>query len=415
MKILACSDIHLGRIPSLPGRASDSSITGSSAWEAVVTAARAENVDVLVIAGDIVNQDDAWFEAYGPLLKYLRDLESDGIQVVAVAGNHDSKVFPNLLKENPETNLLGVHGIWEAKDIKEVRFIGWSFPSNHYSKNPFDDFDNALFDFDGPILGLLHCDVGGQLGKSRYAPVPSFKLDKDNKAFWILGHIHGSSLSSNQLYCGSPFALDSRERGSHGVWILENEGSLWKTPEFVQICDYRFEVCEVTLDVDTTDENVTSYIHEALSSFTHTLAQEGFFGKLYCKLVFKGIVSPDFNLRESLTFDQLESWELPAIEKIEISPLGEYDDMTEIDLDLNELAKGTGPKALLARMLLDKEQLDVFINEAQSLINESFDSSSFSLVREFDGLEYTSDAEKLVRIATAQLLRSMSNQGARNE
>jgi hypothetical protein len=341
-------------------------------------------------------------------------LELDGIQVVAVAGNHDSKVFPSLLKENPKTNILGSHGIWEAKEISDVRFIGWSFPKNHYSNNPFDDFDNALYDFDGPILGILHCEVGGQLGKSRYAPVPSSKLEENDRVFWILGHIHETSRGTNHLYCGSPFALDTSEKGSHGVWILENEGSLWKKPEFIQICDYRFERCEVSLDIDTSDENVSSYVQKSLRSFADSLAYEGFVGKLYCNLAFRGIVSPDFNLRKALTFDQLEAWDFPIIESIEISPLGEYDDMTEMDLDLDDLSRGKGPKALLARKLLDKEQLSVLVGETQSIIRESLDFNSFALVREIEGIENALDAEQLSRKAAVQILRSMIRQGGQN-
>jgi DNA repair exonuclease SbcCD nuclease subunit len=53
MKILACSDIHLGRICGVEG----DDLTGSSAWEAVVETAIAQQVDALVLAGDIVDKD----------------------------------------------------------------------------------------------------------------------------------------------------------------------------------------------------------------------------------------------------------------------------------------------------------------------------------------------------------------------
>jgi hypothetical protein len=159
---------------------------------------------------------------------------------------------------------------------------------------------------------------------------------------------------------------------------------------------------------------VSSYVQKALRSFADSLAYEGFVGKLYCKLAFRGIVSPDFNLRKALTFDQLEAWDFPIIESIEISPLGEYDDMTEMDLDLDDLSRGKGPKALLARKLLDKEQLSVLVGETQSIIRESLDFNSFALVREIEGIENALDAEQLSRKAAVQILRSMIRQGGQN-
>ena len=69
MKILACSDIHIGRIPSIPDTSLASSV---SAWDAIVEQALDKHVDVVVLSGDVVDQDDAWFEAYGPLLKQLK-------------------------------------------------------------------------------------------------------------------------------------------------------------------------------------------------------------------------------------------------------------------------------------------------------------------------------------------------------
>src|SRR5690554_4611410 len=106
MKILACSDIHLGRISAVEG----SDLTGSSAWDAVVATAIAQEVDALVLAGDIVDNDDYWYEAYGSLLKGFDTLHNKGITIIAVAGNHDSSISPKIIKEKPFVNILGLNG-----------------------------------------------------------------------------------------------------------------------------------------------------------------------------------------------------------------------------------------------------------------------------------------------------------------
>ena len=409
MKILACSDIHLGRIPSLPGN--ERSMTASSAWEAVVSTARAEKVDIIAIAGDIVNQDDAWFEAFGPLLRELKKLSEEGISVVAVAGNHDAKVFPSLLKESLETQLLGQHATWSSHDIKGVRCIGWSFPKGTYSNDPFDTFDDTLLDFDGPILGLLHCDVDGKVGASRYAPVPAQRLEGKENVFWVLGHIHASQLSSNHLYCGSPFALDSSEKGAHGVWLLENDCALWKPPRFIELCEYRFEACEVPLDLQSSGESLRTSIQKAARNRAEELESEGFSGKLYLRLSFTGVVSKEFEVNKAITADDLEAWDLLSVGKIEISPLRTYDDFTEIALDLEELARGSGPKALLAAKLLDPVSLEELTKEAGFLIEESLSSRTFSLVDKLEQDDVREDATEIVNKAAMSLLRNMVNQG----
>jgi DNA repair exonuclease SbcCD nuclease subunit len=412
MRALVCADIHLGRIPATP----QSSILSSRfAWDAVVETAIKEKVDAIALAGDVIDQDEAWFEAYGPLLKQVKKLEDNGISIVSVAGNHDHKVFPRLVEEGTAIHILGLSGTWEVLDLKGARFVGWSFPNSTYSQDPFDSFDKELLETPLPTLGLLHCNVNGIVGKDRYAPIPSNKFSTYSHAFWVLGHIHKSSYNDEYLYCGSPMALDSSECGLHGVWILESEGTAWAEPQFIQLCPYRFENCEIKLDTAATPENLTTYIHKELKRYAEKLTEEQYAGALYPKLTFTGTVSPSFDLKSILMRDQLEAWEFPEIGGVEISPLPDYEDLTTPDLDLVELAKGIGPKALLAKRLLDIESADALLSDIESMKEESINSKTFSLVQEIDGFENDSDTISLIRRAGMRLLRSMLAQGDRDE
>ena len=412
MKILACADIHLGRIPAVP---SSTDLTNTTAWDAVVETAIRERVDVLAIAGDVIDQDDAWFEAYGPLLKQVRELEEHGIAIVTVAGNHDHKVFPRLAAEAPSVHILGLGGRWEALDIAGTRFVGWSFPSATHNSDPFaKDFDPGLLDAPGPVLGLLHCNVDGKVSSDRYAPVPANRFQNSSQALWVLGHIHKQKLADDYLYCGSPMALDSSECGPHGAWLLESQAGAWGSPRFIQLCPYRFEECEIPLDTAVTQDTITGYIQDGLQGYADRAADEQFSGKLYCKLTFTGIVSPAFDL-QSLTGEQLAAWEFPEMNGIELSPLPDYDDKTSLELDLEELAQGVGPKALLARKLLDIGADEKLIAEMERMKEESMRTKAFSLVQELDDPDESMDTRELIRRAGMKLLRSMAAQGANDE
>ena len=57
MKIICCADIHIGRIPSVPY---EDNLSSHSSWDAVVDKALELQVDVLVLAGDVVDQEENW-------------------------------------------------------------------------------------------------------------------------------------------------------------------------------------------------------------------------------------------------------------------------------------------------------------------------------------------------------------------
>ena len=72
-RILFVGDIHLGRRPGgLPGNLeqhglSVAELTPAAAWRSTVDWAVAHDVDAVVLAGDVVESDNARFEAYGRL------------------------------------------------------------------------------------------------------------------------------------------------------------------------------------------------------------------------------------------------------------------------------------------------------------------------------------------------------------
>ena len=67
MKILAVGDIHLGRTPSrLPAELAGRSrrYGPAAAWERTVAAAMQAKVQAVLLAGDVVDREDDFFEAY---------------------------------------------------------------------------------------------------------------------------------------------------------------------------------------------------------------------------------------------------------------------------------------------------------------------------------------------------------------
>ncbi|HYW95118.1 MAG TPA: metallophosphoesterase, partial [Bacteroidales bacterium] len=99
MKILATSDLHLGKRSSeVPLTEKESSTRYT--WEQIVDGCLNQAVDVVLLAGDIVDRDNRFFEAVGPLQAGLEKLDRAGITVIITAGNHDYDVLPAITGNN---------------------------------------------------------------------------------------------------------------------------------------------------------------------------------------------------------------------------------------------------------------------------------------------------------------------------
>ena len=135
IKLLCLGDAHLGRYPSrVP--TDDPSLSVRSVWRRAVTQAIENNVDAVILTGDMADNNNSYFEAYGALRSEISRLSQCDIPVVAVAGNHDHEVFPRLADSISDDNLtlLGQSGTWEEEILKtrsgrSLRFVGWSFPA----------------------------------------------------------------------------------------------------------------------------------------------------------------------------------------------------------------------------------------------------------------------------------------------
>ena len=240
MKILCVGDIHLGRQPSrLPARLLEypgaRALGPTGAWDRTVDFAAKARVDAVLLAGDVVDQEDDFYEAYGDLRKGVETLSAAGISVLAVAGNHDGVVLPRLADALPpiaETasrfRLLGRDGGWEVADLKDrdgalvTRVVGWSFPASHVRSSPLAQGVPTSREGATWLIGLLHCDRDA-LGSS-YAPVRTSELVEASTDAWLLGHIHKPdplSLPRPIGYLGSLTGLDPGETGPHGPWVLE--------------------------------------------------------------------------------------------------------------------------------------------------------------------------------------------------
>ncbi len=392
LKILATADIHIGRRPS---KVLDSAEAGrfscARMWESIVQRAVSESVDLVVLAGDVVEHDNRFFEATGPLEAGLAKLAAAGIDTYAVAGNHDFDVLSRIVDSvgGDRLHLLGRDGRWEESLVEKdgrpvLRVHGWSFPANHVAESPLADYDLPPSD-DLPTLGLLHADLGAQ--GSRYAPVTQSELASTGVAIWVLGHVHtpryiDATSGPPTLYPGSPQAMDPGETGQHGPWLIEIQGPHQASATLLPMSKVRYDVLEVDLsDISTKDDfqsRVVSQIGRHLDSLASDPSPLEY---VSLRLEFGGRTS---------VCSQIDDWSrrmLDDYERCSGDVTGRIDTVTNNTLpaiDLAELSQNRDPPGVLARTLASlesdrpNETVATLVRDAHRKILEVHEASAYS-------------------------------------
>ena len=356
-RFLTAGDIHLGRRPArVPSDQDASEFAPRCVWHALVQTAIAQQVDAIALTGDVVDQDNRFYEAFSDLQDGVQQLVNEGIRVIAVAGNHDFDVLPRLARQIDGFDLLGEGGTWEtislsSRDGTSVRFVGWSFPRRHVTENPLVSYlattDNM------PTIGLLHCDC--QTQATSYGPVPLADLKGRDLDVWALGHIHGGGAlgdgSPVVFYTGSPQGLDPSEVGPHGAWLVTLEAGEQPKLELQPLSALQWERVDIPTDGATTESAMEQAVNQSLQRLHQTIRsqQAGQLRAVGCRLQLTGRTTlhrkiPSIAAR--LTEDYRPSFDdiLYFVESVE--------DETRPDVALEELARSSDPAGLLAQRLL---------------------------------------------------------------
>ena len=360
LKLLAVGDIHLGREPSrIPSGTDKSLFRPSTALTKVVDFAIANQVAAVLLAGDVVDDDESVFEALSCLRRLGKRLADNGIDFCAVAGNHDVRILPRIAKKlGPTFSLLGAGGKWECKEIHRrqdaVALWGWSFPDERIEYSPLVDASIKPIP-KMPNIGILHCDLDKRL--SPYAPVASSELRAQQLDRWVLGHVHRPDKLDTELcgYLGSLTPLSSKETGAHGPWFLcIEDGCIQKVCQ-LQMAALRWEQWEIDITTCTSKEEIEDKYLGRIDEYNKnlpkdswccpeevclqlTLVGRGKYGKDYVACVEQGTgvpVSLDHVGDHKVKYfvDRVENMALPEV-------------------DMAKLAAGDDPPGLLAKRLL---------------------------------------------------------------
>lgn len=374
IKILATGDIHIGKRSSGINENPEELATKET-WKRLVDYVVKNEIDVLALSGDIVDKDNRFFEAIGPLQTGFQRLKQAGVEVFMVAGNHDYKVLNDIAASSQYENvhLLGENGKWEVinyeKNGLQMQFIGWSFFSQHHKDDPFLSYSEDLIDHDLPVLGLVHGEV--DIPESFYAPIELGNLINSKVDTWVLGHIHKPTVlrdsSPYVCYPGSPHALSAKETGKHGSVLITIEDKKRVETEMISFSPIRYESLVVDITEDVDESSLRSIVTSKLIDYSKEIITElddVLF--LVCDLDFKGehnqIQEFGFWLRNlgDLNLEtETDTRILVRKTSINLSP----------KVNLIELSKQTSPVGILANAILAIEN-----NESTPFLDKLYEN-----------------------------------------
>jgi len=206
------ADVHLGAAPDrdVPFCA----MRGREIWETFASAvgqADRENVDLLLIAGDLFHRQ--------PLVRELREVnylfrKLSHARVVLIAGNHDYLKTDSAYVSFPwSENVTVLSGeTLERADFPDINTDVYGF-SYHSREITEERYKNVQPDNNGRIHILLA--HGGDAG---HIPIKTADLAQLVFHYTALGHIHQPSvlIPGKAAYAGALEPIDRNDTGPHG-------------------------------------------------------------------------------------------------------------------------------------------------------------------------------------------------------
>ena len=364
------------------------------AFENLIQLAIDENIDFLLIAGDLFDGDWRDYSTGLFFRGQMVRLREKGIPVYLIAGNHDAASVISKKLSLPEKVYVFSTRTTESVEVAghPVVIHGRGFPNRAVPENLVMDYPAAVT---GKFnIGLLHTSLTGRTDHDTYAPCSEMDLRQKNYDYWALGHIHQPEVISQDpwiVFAGNCQGRDAREAGPRGCRLvtvndsLEVENAEWHDLDVV-----RWQVLGIDL-AGVTEES------EALSRVTKSMvsaASEAEGRLIAARVVFTGATPLHGSLHremhrwraELLGRTQDLGEEVIWIERIKVSTspvykleqLAERDALTKIVLETLEQAK-VEPENLPAEI---KEMLDILTPEVRSEVESDWGESQRASVME---------------------------------
>lgn len=269
VRFIHAADLHLDAAfrglaqdvsPELATRLHEATFT---ALERLVALCEKERPDMLILAGDVYNQEDRSVRAQLRLRDGCVRLERAGVRVFIVHGNHDP--YPSRLAHLnwPANVTIFGEDVESHAVLRDGRLIAMVHGASHASARETRNLAARFVRGPEPCLhiGVLHTTLGEADGEARYAPCSLDDLSASGMDYWALGHVHERTVlceSPMAVYPGALQGLHINEPGDKGCLLVsataptagQDNGRDWRFALVPRpLAPLRWETLEISLDV----------------------------------------------------------------------------------------------------------------------------------------------------------------------
>ena len=297
------------------------------AFVAVIDLCLAEEVDALMIAGDLYDGEQTSMKTARFLADQLRRLDEAGVRTFIIRGNHDaeSRIARELTLPDSVKVFAGrAEAVALAHGGLEVAVHGVSFAQKHAPESLVPKFRPPV---PGSVnIGIMHTSLGGSPTHGLYAPCAPSDLHGAGFDYWALGHIHQRFEERGRaaiVMPGNPQGRDINEAGDKTATLVTIGDDRKVTIEQRPTSVAQFE--RVRVDLAGVDDwrDALKRIEKALLAARAAAPSE----HLVARLMFAGVTPLAWRLRSDADLLAEESRALGAaigktwIDKIELDSL----------------------------------------------------------------------------------------------
>lgn len=228
------------------------------ALENLVNLAIEEKVAFVLFAGDIYDGDWPDFNTGLFFIKQMAILQSEGIKVYMVAGNHDAD--NKMTKKLPMPDNVYIFSSKKSETVLidefESAIHGQSFATVSTSENLATGFPASKNNYFN--IGLLHTSADGREGHADYSPCTLNHLINKGYDYWALGHIHKREVLNEDpliVFPGNTQGRHARETGQKGCTLITVKDGNIEAADHHCLDVLRWDRCEVDVSgVENTEE-----------------------------------------------------------------------------------------------------------------------------------------------------------------
>jgi exonuclease SbcD len=204
------------------------------------------DIDLVLFGGDMTHTNNPTPQIIDFLIQWFQKMNSIGIPVYLITGNHDTSMYSNSIVYTNTLNFKNIHLCYKLDPIEVIQWNDWDIKFVPYMPNrTLKDKDllintaivDAIQTSKDKTMIISHLqETGSRIGSegrmlSRGVPIMNTTFYKDKKLLFLLGHMHMHQIygtdSVKVIYPGSTTYIDSTDLGiKKGYCLIDSSGEV---------------------------------------------------------------------------------------------------------------------------------------------------------------------------------------------